>query len=218
MDNIPSYANYLMPQSAASVIPQQLGNDYLSILEQQLNLQETQQMNQLLGSANQRGTVSSGDTNVGLAGITGNAQNQFANAFTGLSNQSTGQAQGQQFQKQFEQQGFQNQLAYMAQQAADQQNLAALRAQLTPQGYQPSFGALLGQGLSQALPGAIFGFAGGAGQGALQRFGAGSSPMGMGQPLPGLGQNAQYNYAPIQFDPTQFQSPWGMPGQLNPWG
>lgn len=158
----PAFANYLLPQSATSIIPQQLGNDYLSNLEQTLNQSEQQQMNQLLGQENMRGTVSSGDTNFGLAQIAGNTQNQFANAATGLSNQAARQAQQQGFNTQFETQAFQNQLAQLAQQASYSQQLQALQASLGlgPFAFQPnlpSFGSTFGQSFAGNLPNLLLG-------------------------------------------------------------
>lgn len=214
MPDQPAYTNYLIPQSATSIIPQQMGNDYLSNLENQLNLQEQQQMDQLLASQNQLGAVSSGNTDVGLADITGNTQNQFAQAATGLANQGASQANQQQFQQQYEQQGFQNQLTQLQQQYENQRSITDLMARLgmgpyTPNPSLPSFGAAFGQALAHYTPQAAGQFAYGAGNAAF------SSPWGgggmTGSSIPSSLNLPQYNQAfmnpALQFQPqTQLYS------------
>jgi len=145
-------------------------------------------MNQLLAQQNQLGTLSSGGTNFGLAQISGNTSNQFGNAYANLANQLSGQANTQNFGKAFEEKDFQNQLALMAEQAANQRRLAQHQADLYGGYSSPSFGQVLGQSFAGALPGMLLR----GGIGGLNSFlgggGGGYGYLGPGQGYGPLGQ------------------------------
>ncbi len=171
----PQQALYQLPASAQSVIPGELGQDFLSSLDQSMQAQEGQSIRDLMENQQSRGMLQSGDTDRKLLEqVLGPAQAQRQNALTGLAMQGAQIGQDQKYQtgmentqfgqsQQLTQQNFQNSLQYLQQQASLQQQLVQLENQLYQQD-RPSFGQMFGQSMAQGL-------GAGAGMGLMSMFG-----------------------------------------------
>ena len=101
---------FQLPESATAVIPQELGQDFLSTLSRLMQVGEKKQMEDLLGFQESRGLLKSGDTNRRLVEeVLGPGMDRRNAQLLGLALEGAKTGQGQRFQKEMmgSQQGFQ---------------------------------------------------------------------------------------------------------------
>lgn len=189
-----------LPQSAQSVIPQALGEDFLATLNRSMDLSDQTQENNLLGFQESRGLLKSGSTNQDLVSqVLGPSEDRRNQALLGIAVPAAQQGQQQQFQTGFEQmqfgqtqqlqaQQFQDQLAYAQQQYEFNRQLAILGQQLQQQSV-PDFGARFMQSFGPAMGSAASNFAGGALGGLLGGMGGGG---GNGTVGTGMGNTSAF--------------------------
>ena len=174
---------YTLPQSAAATIPTELGQDFLSTLDRDLQLQERKQMEDLLGFQESRGLLRSGDTNRRLVedvlgpGLERRKQALLPLALGGAEAGREERLGGTAFerQRQFASEEFSRQLQMAREQARLQQDLMRLQASLGNESYdyqQPGFGRQLLSGIAGGVgSGLAGGISKGVGAGIFQKFG-----------------------------------------------
>lgn len=164
---------YELPESAKKVIPGDLGQDFLNTLDKDMQLQEQKQMEQLLGFQEGRGLMRSGLTNRALVeGVLGPGLERRKQALLPMAMEGAqiGQAQGYEtqtrerkfdMQRQFAEEQFQRQLAFLHAQTTMQEQLMQWSMQME-NAYSPGFGQQLSSNLAIGLG---QGFGGGLGKG-----------------------------------------------------
>lgn len=106
-------SQFQLPESARAVIPQELGQDFLSTLDRLMQVNEKKQMEDLLGFQESRGLVRSGDTNRRLVEeVLGPGVDRRNAQLLGLALEGARTGQGQRFQREFQKEGQERQQGF----------------------------------------------------------------------------------------------------------
>lgn len=131
--------DYELPQSARDIIPAELGQDFLSTLDESFQRQEKKQLERLLDEQESRGFFRSGDTQRRLLEeVLGPSLERRKQSLIPLALEGARTGQAQRFQRESDTIAFERQLKVMERQREIQENLMRLGAWLEENARQPA--------------------------------------------------------------------------------